>query len=530
MTTLNDSKFNIQIVDLPDTDPNVTGALYHDQGDIRLSSANNTTWTPKARFVALSPAARSVYSGEPGDWTVDFVEKQLYVYNVDAGEMQEVGSSLSDVTALIDGSFDGGVTTLLNTNLPIAGGQTAGITDPLSATAGWYFKNTADITNKINWYYVSNSNPAFTLTAGGLEGQYAVVDVRAEGTPYFIVYTKPTGTGDAQSWYKSRKVYSPVGLDLTAYIGQTIVLYAGSDPGDFIGLPRVECVLDTFSSEGPQADTEEVLFANLSTSTSYPAGHYEFVVSDLAYVAEGVTYQYQLSAPPVAAEGGAGTLDDAFISLDGVNDFVALTGTGSVLDFTATWTLGLEIVELPSNTTDGSFWCFARSGNNGLSLRKGGSNWGFYAAQNQNSVAQANTWYAPSSGSRILVECDGTKLSYWLDGTRRSHTTMNATYRDGTDHVVNSLEIGKGGIPFAQGTFQYAEGGFDNLMVTYNILSSAEKAEFFAGGDVTTHSYYSAARDAVPFGEGTFPNVTGEKSNITGSLVNGTSEDFVERT
>ena len=65
---------------------------------------------------------------------------------------------------------------------------------------------------------------------------------------------------------------------------------------------------------------------------------------------------------------------------------------------------------------------------------------------------------------------------------------------------------------------------------TYNILSSAEKAEFFAGGDVTTHSYYAAARDAVPFGEGTFPNVTGEKANITGSLVNGTADDFVERT
>jgi len=107
---------------------------------------------------------------------------------------------------------------------------------------------------------------------------------------------------------------------------------------------------------------------------------------------------------------------------------------------------------------------------------------------------------------------------------------MNATYRDGTDHVVDSLEIGKGGIPFAQGTFQYAEGGFDNLLVTYNILSASEKAEFFAGGDVTSHSYYSAARDFVPMGEATFPAVTGEKANITGSLVNGTADDFVERT
>jgi hypothetical protein len=107
---------------------------------------------------------------------------------------------------------------------------------------------------------------------------------------------------------------------------------------------------------------------------------------------------------------------------------------------------------------------------------------------------------------------------------------MNATLKANSDHVTNELAIGKGGIPFAQGTFQYAEGGFDNLLVTYGTLSGSEKAEFFAGGDVTQHSYYSAARDFVPMGEGTFPAVTGEKGNVLGALVNGTSDDFVERT
>jgi hypothetical protein len=70
MTTLNDGKFNISIVDLPDSDPNVTGALYHDKGDVRVSSENNSTWTPSARFVPLSPLARAAYNGDNGDWTV----------------------------------------------------------------------------------------------------------------------------------------------------------------------------------------------------------------------------------------------------------------------------------------------------------------------------------------------------------------------------------------------------------------------------------------------------------------------------
>lgn len=487
-----------------------------------------------AAFVSLpSSASRAAYSSNPdavnGDWTFDFVEGQAYAYNAEAGAVQAIGASIATVQSMIDGSFDGGVTTLLSTNTAIAGGETAGIADPTEQNAGWYFKNSADVTDKINWYYVANSNPAFTMTLGALDGMYAVVNVRAGGAPYFTVYTKPTGTGDAASWYKSRQNYVPAGLDLTAYVGQTILLYWGTDPGDFIGLPRVQCSIEPSTTVGTQAGAEEILFAALSTSTGYAADHYEFVVSDVAYTHNGTTFQYQLSSPG-GSPAAAATPDDAFVRLDGVNDFVQLSGTGSVLDYTATWTIGLEIVELPSVTTDNTFWCFARSGNNGLALRKGGSNWGFYAAQNQNSVAQANTWRAPVAGSRILVECDGTRIKYWLDGTMRSNTVMNATYRDGTDHVVNDLSIGKGGIPFAQGTFQYAEGGFDNLLVTYNILSSAEKAEFFAGGDVTTHSYYTAARDFVPMGEGTFPNVVGEKNNITGSLVNGTSDDFVERT
>ena len=484
----------------------------------------------RGQYHELTPLQRSTYTGGvKGDWTADFTTKQVYAWNETNEQFEAVGASLTEVQSLIDGSFSGGDTTLLATNTAIPADGTAGIADPTGQASGWYYKNSASVTDKINWYYLANSNPALTMTKGNLDGMYAIVDVRAGGAPFFVVYTKPTGTGDAAPWYKSRFVYSPAGLDLTAYIGQQIFLYWGNDPGDFIGMPRVECTLDTFSSEGPQLGSEEILFGNMSTSTGYGAGHYEFVASELAFDYGNNVFGYDLAAPTASAAGSA-TLDDAFVRLDGVNDFVSLTGTGSTLDFTATWTIGLEIVELPAITTDNSFWCFARSGNNGLSLRKGGSNWGFYAAQNQYSVAQANTWYAPSAGSRILVECDGTKLSYWLDGVRRSHTTMNATYRDGTDHVVNSLEIGKGGIPFGQGTFQYAEGGFDNLIVTYNILSTSEKAEFFAGGDVTTHSYYSAARDAVPMGEGTFPNVTGEKANITGSLVNGTADDFVERT
>ena len=129
-----------------------------------------------------------------------------------------------------------------------------------------------------------------------------------------------------------------------------------------------------------------------------------------------------------------------------------------------------------------------------------------------------------------MFECDGTKVAYWLDGTRRANVTMNTTHRDNSSHVSDSIDFGRGGIAFAQGAVVDFEGGIDNLLFTNTTLSSAQKAEWFAGGDVTSHDYYSSARDFVPLGEGTFPNVVGEKGNVTGSLVNGTSDDFVERT
>ena len=481
--------------------------------------------------VTTAAELSSIASPQRKDLAVVVDEQQLYAWNENAGSWLAIGASQSVLQQLIDGSFDGGVTTLLSTNSLVYADGTAGVPDPLSGTSGWYYKNSSAVTDKINWYYASNTNPAINPTLTNFTAQYAVVDVRASGSPFFVVYTKPTGSGDAASWYKSRLVYAPASpyMDLTAYVGQTVFLYWGVDTNDFPTLPRVECTLDTFSSAGPQDAAEEILFANVSTSTGYSAGHYEFVISDLGYEYNNSDVQFILSAP--APTGGApATLDDAFIRMDGVNDYISLDGTGSIMDYTATWTVACEIVELPSVTTDNKFMTLWRSGNNGLSLRRGGTNWGFYAANGYNSVAQANTWYAPSAGSRILVECDGVRIKYWLDGVQRSNSVMNTTHRDSTSHVNNSIDFGKGGIAFGQGTYQDFEGGVDNMLFTNNILSSAEKAEFFAGGDVTQHSYYTAARDFVPCGEGTFPNVVGEKSNVTGSLVNGTSDDFVERT
>jgi hypothetical protein len=162
-------------------------------------------------------------------------------------------------------------------------------------------------------------------------------------------------------------------------------------------------------------------------------------------------------------------------------------------------------------------------------LRKGGSNWGIYCFNGSQSVAQANTWYAPQAGSKILVQCNGTKIEYYLDGTRRANMTMNSN-KANSSHVADELQIGKGGTSSAQGSLNYWYGGVNNLSVHNEFLGGEAVAEYFGGQDVTGMSFYDdQVVDFIPLGEQTYPAVAGIKAVATGELKNGTESDFVER-
>lgn len=526
MTTLNDGKFNISIVDLPDSDPNVTGALYHDKGDVRVSASSNSTWTPSARFVPLNPAARAAYTGDNGDWTVDFVEGQMYVYSESTGQMEEIGSSLAEVQALIDGSFSGGDTTLLASNTSVPADGTAPLADPTGQAAGWYYKNSNDISDKINWYYLANTNPALTMTKGNLDGQYAVVDVRAGGAPYFVVYTQPTGTGDAAPWFKSRYVYSPAGLDLTAYIGQTIFLYWGNDPGDFITLPRVECTLDTFSTVGPQDSAEEILFGNISTSTGYGAGTYEFVIAELAFDYGGNVFGYDLSSAGALAPAAG---DTHYVTLDGVNDYIDLTGTGNCFDLSAgaEWTLGFTVDAGYVGNSDKL--STVQSGSNSHVFYNGGLHSTFGNGAGALSWNTAAYMTGIAAGDKIAYRANGTHVQLWWNGVLKHQATLGTG--GVTTGTPNSLTIGNATTSSTAGAVPNWNTSVDNLLVCSGAsLTDAELAEFFASDDFALYSFAGTKlTDFVTMGEDTYPNITGENAVVTGTLVNGTTANFVER-
>jgi hypothetical protein len=213
------------------------------------------------------------------------------------------------------------------------------------------------------------------------------------------------------------------------------------------------------------------------------------------------------------------------------DDYIALTGTGDVLDYTKTWSLGWEVENLAPN--DGFYAVIARSGDNRITLRRSAGNWGIYFFAGSTSIGQANTFRVPDENSKMLFECDGSNViySYVSAGTQRTASmSINSTNIANNAPQPNVLEIGKGGGTVVGSTAQYWYGGISNLTLFSNVLGSIAQDEYFAASDVTQMSFYEDdVIDFMPLGEDPYALVLGLKLNVAGTMANGTPSDFVER-
>ncbi|MCP4829617.1 MAG: hypothetical protein GY889_12170 [Proteobacteria bacterium] len=86
-----------------------------------------------------------------------------------------------------------------------------------------------------------------------------------------------------------------------------------------------------------------------------------------------------------------------------------------------------------------------------------------------------------------------------------------------------SLRVGRG-----SGSIISWDGGVNNLIMSDQVLTGPQVAEFFqTGEDFATHEYYPDLTSYCRLGEDTFPAVVDDKGNATnGVLVNGSAEDF----
>ena len=163
----------------------------------------------------------------------------------------------------------------------------AGQADP-TGSEGWNYVNTG--TNKINWYHfyqISGSPRQYTL--GDVESVYVKALSRhatATRLPYLTIYTVKENDGqDAGSWYRSRLNFElensqiPAGLIVS---GVPFVLYGKNDVAVFTNYLHEEAPL-SFSSNGPQADSEVILYMALSSDSSEAAGGYNFTAQSIGF-------------------------------------------------------------------------------------------------------------------------------------------------------------------------------------------------------------------------------------------------------
>jgi hypothetical protein len=117
--------------------------------------------------------------------------------------------------------------------------------------------------------------------------------------PYITVYTKATGSGDAASWYKSRKVYTFSGTPATntKYLG--FANLGATSPNSYNN-NLLNLVADNTLSRGDYANTEDILTIVITSSSL--ASTCEFVANKLGVITGSDTQEFLFMPPSSVAD------------------------------------------------------------------------------------------------------------------------------------------------------------------------------------------------------------------------------------
>tara|TARA_R110002072_G_scaffold191235_3_gene348128 strand:+ start:3172 stop:3900 length:729 start_codon:yes stop_codon:yes gene_type:complete len=137
---------------------------------------------------------------------------------------------------------------------------------------GWnYQKLTTDpAISKMNYYFYSQGSHAATLT--DLKNMWfsGVVDkwAASNDVPFLVVYTKPTGTGDAGAWFHSKIAYD-ITSDKLVVIGEWCNWWAGDEEPKKGLNPNLRNIqLTNEIKTGDCLGTEEILTISVHTDSS----------------------------------------------------------------------------------------------------------------------------------------------------------------------------------------------------------------------------------------------------------------------
>jgi hypothetical protein len=158
-------------------------------------------------------------------------------------------------------------------------------------TGGWQYTN--EITGKINWYCYGSPTSATDYKLSQLQSMYTVINQQSTlglaqaQNPFIIIYTRPTGDGDAL-WYKSKFFY---GSNAHSDISGTKILYTGDDPVDIhpeiTGVNRIQLVFNLgLSTKTLAAGANESIWNGSlqTTNATTPAGSFNFTMLEFGAV------------------------------------------------------------------------------------------------------------------------------------------------------------------------------------------------------------------------------------------------------
>tara|TARA_R110000782_G_scaffold16065_1_gene46436 strand:+ start:271 stop:951 length:681 start_codon:yes stop_codon:yes gene_type:complete len=147
---------------------------------------------------------------------------------------------------------------------------------------GWLFTKTVADTSKFNYYfYGQGSSPILLNQISSMLCDVTIDNYQGVSSlPFIIIYTKPTGVGDAAVWYHSKIIYT-MNSNEKILLGEGVTFYGGLKPNihsNIHGKRLIEC--NTLITSGDALPTEEVLTIALHSDSGSPAST-QILVSSL---------------------------------------------------------------------------------------------------------------------------------------------------------------------------------------------------------------------------------------------------------
>lgn len=164
----------------------------------------------------------------------------------------------------------------------------------VTSYSGIYVQNTAN--KKINFYIPPDKGMKVSDLKGLMLSWYNNSStLTGLAQPFVAVYTKPQGSGDASSWYRSRRTYC-YEYTASAVKGESYALFANlkSLPYDPISYGHTKVVSSSIpgNDKGSFADSEDILFFSIGTASNSAAGLFDFILSKLSLFTDKATHEF----------------------------------------------------------------------------------------------------------------------------------------------------------------------------------------------------------------------------------------------